>query len=507
MTQGASASSPTQSRVLLVDLNNFARYPSMSIGYIAAVLRSAGASVDVFAPLMVGVRGVTREARPHYFSLLAAKLNHRVATSGSDRVRAWRNRLAAGRVSDINRHAKAVIDGFREKIARNRPQGVMVSTYLMYRQVCEQICAICMQERIPVLIGGPYFTQPDVIEDWLRIPGLSALAAGEVELQLPSVMRTLLRGEDCSEHPGVIVMDGPGGIKGTPAAPLQNLDTVPHPDYSDFPWNLYPNRIVPVITGRGCGWGVCTFCSDVTSTAGRTYRSRDTADVMAEIAGHYRRYDVSRFVFTDLKLNSNVAMWRAIGSGIQSVAPGATWIGAVHVGAEADNGLSRSELQAAADSGCVRLTTGLETGSQRMARLMRKGTRIESISRFLRDATDVGISCRCTMVLGYPGETAEDVHLSAEFLERHDGVIERVSLNRLQVVTGTRLHELLRRKPTRFPGVQIVSEDASSARVNHQYAETASPSHRKAVMRLLTAVHHINSKGLSGRAREFEGVM
>jgi len=496
-----------QDMILLVDLNNFARYPSMSIGYLAAVLRGAGATVRVFAPLMVGVGGVTREARVHRFGLLAAKLNHRVATSGSDRIRAWRNRWAAGRLSDINLRANSVVEGFREEVQRHRPRAVLVSTYLMYRQVCEQICAICAQARIPVLIGGPYFTQTDGIQDWLRIPGLSALAAGEVELSLPSILRTLLDGGDCSQHEGVFTADSAGSIKGALAAPLRELDSVPHPDYSDFPWGLYPNRIVPVITGRGCGWGVCTFCSDVASTAGRTYRSRSPTEVMAEIADHHRRYGVSRFVFTDLKLNSNVTMWRTISDRIQSIVPGAKWIGAVHVGAEADNGLSLADLHAAAASGCVRLTTGLETGSQRLSRLMRKGTRVESISRFLRDAAQVGISCRCTMVLGYPGETAEDVHLSAEFLERHTDAIERVSLNRLQITAGTRIHELLRRKPTRFQGVQVVNEEASTARVDHRYAEVEQPSHRKAVMRLLTAVHEINSKSLSRRAGEFEGVM
>ena len=58
------------------------------------------------------------------------------------------------------------------------------------------------------------------------------------------------------------------------APPLADLDRLPFPDYSQFPWSKYPNIIVPMITGRGCGWGVCTFCSDVTSTAGRRFRSR-----------------------------------------------------------------------------------------------------------------------------------------------------------------------------------------------------------------------------------------
>jgi hypothetical protein len=38
--------------VLLVDLNNFARYPTVGIGYLAAILRQANARVSVFSQLM-----------------------------------------------------------------------------------------------------------------------------------------------------------------------------------------------------------------------------------------------------------------------------------------------------------------------------------------------------------------------------------------------------------------------------------------------------------------------
>lgn len=493
-------------RVLLVDLNNFARYPTLPIGYMAAVLRRAGAHVRVYSPLTVGVGGVTREQRPHRFSLLAAKLNHRISTSPHDGLRRLRDRIAAARASDITAHHDDVVRGFTEQLARERPEVVLISTYLLYRSVCERICALCRDAGIPVLIGGPYFAQPEVIDDWMRIDGLTALAAGEVELRLPAILDTLRARGDLSQHDGMVVRAAQGGVKGVIAPPLSQLDAVPFPDYSDFPWQAYPQRIVPVITGRGCGWGVCTFCSDVTSTAGRSYRSRSPSNVLDEIARHHRTLGVQRFVFTDLKLNSNLEVWRALAAGMQIAAPGAQWIGAVHVG-HGEDGLSEAELRAAAASGCVRLTTGLETGSDRVAELMKKGARREAASRFLRRATAAGISTRVTMVTGYPGERAEDLHASAEFLEEHAGALERVSLNRLQLVVGTALHRRLRNHPQRFPGVRIVSQDMAQAQVSHHSRDDAAPEHRRAMMRLLDVAHRINGRELMPRARDFEGVM
>lgn len=495
------------SSVLLVDLNNFARYPTLPIGYLASVLRRAHHPVQVFAPLMVGVQGVVREARPHGFSLAMAKLNHQAATSGRPWIRQWRDRAAARRLSGIHQHEAQVLSSFTARLDDARPHVVLISTYLMYRQLCEAICSLCAQRGIPVAIGGPYFTQPEVVEDWIGVPGLAALIAGEVELKLADIVRTLAERGDASVHEGVIVAGDDGRPRGRVAAPLRELDAVPYPDYSDFPWSAYPNRIVPLITGRGCGWGVCTFCSDVTSTAGRSFRSRSTDNVLGELAFHRERHGASRFVFTDLKLNSHLPMWRSLIAGMQDAAPGARWIGAVHAGTEDDNGLSEADLREAARSGCTRLTTGLETGSQRMADAMKKGTSLESISAFLHGAAAAGISSRCTMVLGHPGETPDDVHASADFLARHRKVIERVSLNRLAVITGTTLHHTLQRKPHKFAGFRIVAERPAMAQVEHEHDMLGTRAHRQAVMRLLTEVHRINTRELSPHAREFEGVM
>ena len=111
------------------------------------------------------------------------------------------------------------------------------------------------------------------------------------------------------------------------------------------------------------------------------------------------------------------------------------------------------------------------------------------------------------MVLGYPGETADDVLASADFLAAHARDIERVSLNRLQVIAGTPLHRSIKRTPQKFKGFSIVQEDAAMAHAEYQNDGVTTASHRRAVMRLLDEVHRINARELSPRAREFEGVM
>ena len=64
-----------------VDLNNFAMYPTLSVGYITSICRGAGLEVSVFSPLSIGVQGVVREEKATRRSLIAERLNFATAQS------------------------------------------------------------------------------------------------------------------------------------------------------------------------------------------------------------------------------------------------------------------------------------------------------------------------------------------------------------------------------------------------------------------------------------------
>jgi anaerobic magnesium-protoporphyrin IX monomethyl ester cyclase len=151
------------------------------------------------------------------------------------------------------------------------------------------------------------------------------------------------------------------------------------------------------------------------------------------------------------------------------------------------------------------LTTGLESGSQLVLDRMRKGTRIESLAEFLANATAAGISTRCTMILGYPGETAQDVALSARFLEDNGANIERVMLNRFVIMSGTRVHRLVQTGENH--AVTDVVPDHAVAQLRHRLVVRERRRYDRAAMALYREVHRINRKPLLDRARDFEGVM
>jgi anaerobic magnesium-protoporphyrin IX monomethyl ester cyclase len=489
-------------RALLVDLNNFARYPTLSIGYLAAILRRSGVEVDVFSPLSVGVSGVEREPRARAWSRLDHFARHLTASSSSAGVQAARSALVALRHPLARRRGARLADELQRSLEGGY-EVIFASAYLMYREAIEGLAARCQARGLPLLVGGPYFAQPEVLDSWRSVPGVSGVFAGEGEEHVVELLKWAVGGPREPAPLGVSTSSGRGRV----LPPLRELDRLPFPDYSDFPWDRYPNRIVPVVTARGCGWGECMFCSDVTSSAGRTFRTRSVQNVLDELAHQAERCSAALFAFTDLKLNSHLPMWHGLVEGVRRAVPGCQWIGSVHVDDRNDNGLDRESLKAAAASGMVRLTTGLESGSQRMLDRMHKGTNVDRIEAMLRAASEAGISVRVTMIVGYPGEEPADVQRSASFLERNRDAIDRVLLNRFALITGTRVQR--RMAAGLEPGQPLdgVEHDTTAATVRHRYAPARSHAYRRELWRLLGATHAINRRPLALPATAFEGVM
>jgi radical SAM superfamily enzyme YgiQ (UPF0313 family) len=177
------------------------------------------------------------------------------------------------------------------------------------------------------------------------------------------------------------------------------------------------------------------------------------------------------------------------------------------VQASGENGLTRDEIHAAAQSGLTRLSFGLETGSQRLNDAMSKGTNIERTSQFLSDAHAAGISVRATAILGYPGETAEDVDQTTRFLGSHMPFIDRIRMNRFTPMPGSRFHDLYKKAPERFPGLADLRWDFRLRRAEYRYSPASERTYRKARKRLLQVVHQINSRPLRPSAQAFDGLM
>ncbi len=487
------------SRILLIDLNIFAGYPSIAIGYLVSSLRDASYQVEVLSPLVVGVRPPAREVVERAWH----HWERRISYSSRDWIIHPRRWLGGLRTRWRGRGKHHIVDACREHLQGDYDL-IMISAYTDELMVCEEIARMVQARGIPLLIGGPIFSQASVAELWAEIPGVTAVVGAESERSVAELVQATLTGNDLSVYSGVFL---PGGRRGPTSESEKELNTLPTPDFTDFPWSQYSHRIIPILASRGCGWGKCKFCGDIVTANGRGYRARAVDNVLDEMRVQSDRHQTRNFAFLDLKLNSRPSLWRQMIDRIGEELSDARWIGAVHVPVNTECGLTPQDLRNAKDAGMVRLTFGLESGSQRILDAMDKGTRVERNIEFIQDANAAGISVRATVIQGYPGETAEDLNKTVSMLEEVQSNLDRVRLNRINVLEGTLLADDYANDPSSLEGIEDLNWTHSRAWSEYRNPSFRAPEYRNAMRRLLRAVHHINRKPIQEGARAFHGMM
>jgi len=483
----------------MVDLNNFTSFPTLAIGLLVAALRNCGNEVQVICPLSLDVPSVQRERRENIVDHVQRRI-HLSSLPAFLRIRDGLRETC----NWYKERPHPVVLREIAKVLEEPPDIILLSAYLQHFATVREIGRLAAVKGVPVLLGGPMFNLVETAEAWRKLPGVTAVVGAEADRTVCDLVCAVCSGGDIAAFAGVVL---PDGTRSQTAPPLRNLNDTPVPDYTDFPWDRYPVRIVPLMTGRGCQWDKCVFCSDVISASGRTFRTRSVETVLLEMQEQARRHSTSNFLFLDLKLNSYPEMIRGIAAEIQSYVQGAEWVGTVHVDLRKDNGLSRTDLSAAVKSGMRRVSFGLESGSQRMLDLMRKGSSVEANSEFIRNAHDVGLSTRCTMFAGFPGETAEDMEATADFLERHSRYLDRVRFNEFSLLQDTPIYNSLMAKGEADGPLRIHTVVQRRARAEYRNRETDGKEYRKAKARALRAVYEINRRAIRPSARQFDGLM
>ncbi|HEY6520358.1 MAG TPA: radical SAM protein [Roseiarcus sp.] len=391
-----------------------------------------------------------------------------------------------------------------ERALERNPDIVLLSAYFQHFNSVKEIEKRALKKKIPVLLGGAMFNNSDAAAVWRTVPGLSAVVGAELDLEISALVEAVCNGEKLARFSGLTL---PDGQRTKPAPPLRQLDDVPIPDYTDFPWDRYRVKIIPMMTGRGCQWDRCHFCSDVFTVNGRTFRTHSIEYVLLEMQEQARRHATTSFLFHDLKLNSYPDMIRGVASKVQSYVNGAEWIGTVHVDLRKDNGLSRSDLFSAVSGGMRRINFGLESGSQALLDRMDKGTSLAGNSQFIRDAFEASLSIRCSMFKGYPGETAKDMEQTALFLEKHAPYLDRIRFSDFSLLAETPIYKIIngnKAEITRFKVTKIVK---TKARSTYAYKRLDQSAYAKALRKVLRIVHGINSRPIRAAARQFDGAM
>lgn len=176
-------------------------------------------------------------------------------------------------------------------------------------------------------------------------------------------------------------------------------------------WLPAETRAATVISNRGCR-AHCAFCS-VRGFCGPGVRARSVEAVIDEIRWLQDRYSITHIMWLDDDLLFDAPRALELFNGIVRKGIRITW--------DATNGMiaaavTEEIMAAAAASGCIGLNLGIESGSERILREMRKPATLHNY----RNAAAIlkkfpQIFTRGFLIIGFPDETLSDVQQTIDF--------------------------------------------------------------------------------------------
>jgi len=236
-----------------------------------------------------------------------------------------------------------------------------------------------------------------------RFPWIDVVSRGESERSGVQLLKTLGNGADLSAVPGISYRSN-GSVRHNPDAPrIRDLDSIPFPAFEKVDLSLYAGY--GMMTSRGCPYP-CTFCSVAPVWNLESY-SRSPANIVAEMAHLNREAGVDLFLFQDEFFVSGKRQVLEFCRELSASGLDVEWKAFGRV-----NLTDEEMMRAMADSGCVELRFGIESGSDRVLERIRKGFTSAQSLELIPRAVDILRRVDAFYVWGFPFETMEDFQQS-----------------------------------------------------------------------------------------------
>jgi len=265
---------------------------------------------------------------------------------------------------------------------------------------------------VRIVMGGANCEGVMGAETVRQFPFVDAAVSGEGDTIIVDLVRRLLDGRSIDDVPGVrtqtsVVGDFDAGRFGTTPM-VRDMDALPYPDYTayarQFQASPLAQRWRPSMlfeSSRGCWWGEkahCTFCGLNGSTM--TYRSKQSDRVVAEL-----RHLATRYPRSDVQVVDNILEMRYFGDLLPELARNRLKIDLFY---ETKANLKKDQVRLLRDAGVTRIQPGIESFSDPVLALMRKGVTWLQNVQLLKWCKQFGVSPYWNFLWGFPGEPAAE---------------------------------------------------------------------------------------------------
>ncbi len=314
--------------------------------------------------------------------------------------------------------------------------------------------------KVPVVIGGPYPSSD--AETALADANIDLAVRGEGEITFVELVERLDRGQDLSGLAGLSHRKDGQLTNEQDRELIADLDQIPFPAWDlielekFFDWKVlvqnelrWQKEVATIFTSRACPYG-CIFCHNM---FGKKFRARSPENVVSEMRLLHDKYGVREIHIIDDCFNFELERAKQICRLI--IASGLDLKLAFPNGIRGDR-LDRELVDLLKAAGVYKLTVGVESGSERVQKMIRKNIDLEKLKANIEMVAKAGIFVHGFFMMGFPGETAAEIEQTIAFAV--SSKLHTAGFALLKPFPKTRVREIAEEMGKR---VSFESEDAT----------------------------------------------
>lgn len=314
-------------------------------------------------------------------------------------------------------------DVLQERLDALRPQVVAISALTCEAESLHRIAAITRERNSEtvIMVGGPHISActADVAED----QNIDVLVIGEGESSFAELIQRISNSESIFGIPGTAWRVEEKMEWGVPRELITDLDTIPFPAWDLVDINKYAKlgragnvkrgRYLPIFTSRGCPYQ-CYYCHNL---FGKKFRYRSAENVIEEIKQIVEKFKVTDIEIYDDIFNLDLGRAKSICNGLIKLDLGLSL--AFPNGVRADQ-LDEELINLLARVGTTNLAVAVETAVPELQKTIGKNLNLDKVNQTITWADQAGIVTNGYFMLGFPGETAEQIQRTIAYAEQTD---------------------------------------------------------------------------------------
>ena len=253
-----------------------------------------------------------------------------------------------------------------------------------------------------------------------RFPFVDYACPGEADVSFPALAKLLLAGrcpgKNRAKIRGLIYRENGKSVYTGRADLVKDLDQLPYPDYSDY-FRDYEETsaasfVIPTILfegSRGCWWGQrvqCRFCGLNGNTM--AYRAKSGERALEEIKFLSDRWGTEQVQAVDNVIH--MSAFKDLLPDLAKLDPPLSLFFEIRAN------LSHSQVRKLGEAGVDEVQPGIESLSNHVLRVMRKGTTALQNIQLLKWLKESDVHPSYNILYGFPGETQKDYDRVLELL-------------------------------------------------------------------------------------------